>query len=64
MSRLRLCIIASLAVGLGAASRNWLAAPEFHYSPVPRERHGKSGVAQAKRKARKHRRGSKHARRY
>ncbi|OTI16628.1 hypothetical protein CAY95_33370 [Pseudomonas aeruginosa] len=44
------------SITLGATSRNWLARPEFHYSPLPRERHGKSGVARAKRKARKYKR--------
>ncbi len=55
-------LITSLAFGLAsamsvaAASANWLAAPELHYSPVPRERHGKAGVAKARRAARKHKR--------
>ncbi|MCO2527733.1 hypothetical protein FA331_09065 [Pseudomonas aeruginosa] len=37
-------------------SRDFLPAPELYCSPVPRERRGKSGVARAKRKARKYRR--------
>lgn len=41
---------------LFAGSRDFLPAPELYCSPVPRERHGKSGVARAKRKARKYRR--------
>ncbi len=59
MKRLLMSCLAVGLVGsitLGATSRNWLARPEFHYSPLPRERHGKSGVARAKRKARKYRR--------
>lgn len=42
-------------VRLFAGSRDFLPAPELYCSPVPRERHGKSGVARAKRKARKYR---------
>ncbi|ASA29544.1 hypothetical protein RZC90_006459 [Pseudomonas aeruginosa] len=41
---------------LFAGSRDFLPAPELYCSPVPRERHGKSGVARAKRKAHKYKR--------
>ncbi|WP_275629824.1 hypothetical protein [Pseudomonas sp. 273] len=45
---------------LFAASRDFLPAPELYCSPVPRERHGKSGVAKAKRKARQFKRRRAH----
>ncbi|WP_435609891.1 hypothetical protein [Pseudomonas knackmussii] len=43
-----------------AASANFLTAKELYYSPVPRERHGKSGVIKAKRKARQYKRRRAH----
>lgn len=47
-----------------AATRNWLAQPELYCSPVPRQRHGKTGIAQTKREARKYKsRRAQHAKR-
>lgn len=48
---------------LVAATRNWLAQPELYCSPIPRPRHGKTGVLKAKRAARKYKRRLAHARR-
>lgn len=59
MKRLYLgCLMAHAfsSMALVAASANFLTAKELYCSPVPRERHGKSGVAHAKRRARKYRR--------
>lgn len=50
----------SSAVSIAAASANFLTAKELYCSPVPRERHGKSGVAKAKRKARQYKRRRAH----
>lgn len=48
------------SMAMVAASANFLTAKELYYSPVPRERHGKSGVAKAKRKARQYKRRRAH----
>ncbi|MDF3932951.1 hypothetical protein [Pseudomonas citronellolis] len=48
------------SVAMVAASANFLTAKELYYSPVPRERHGKSGVAKGKRKARQYKRRRAH----
>ena len=45
---------------LFAGSRDFLPATELYCSPVPRERHGKTGVAKAKRKARQYKRRRAH----
>ncbi|WP_037011835.1 hypothetical protein [Pseudomonas nitroreducens] len=59
MKRLYLgCLMAHAfsSMALVAASANFLTAKELYCSPVPRDRHGKSGVAKAKRKARQYKR--------
>lgn len=48
------------SVAMVAASANFLTAKELYCSPVPRERHGKSGVIKAKRKARQYKRRRAH----
>jgi len=62
--RLLLTALAQAHVGSSmamiAASANFLTAKELYCSPVPRERHGKSGVAKAKRKARQFKRRRAH----
>ncbi|CDF82132.1 hypothetical secreted protein [Pseudomonas knackmussii B13] len=63
MTRLYLgCLMAQAltSVAMVAASANFLTAKELYCSPVPRERHGKSGVAKAKRKARQYKRRRAH----
>ncbi|ARU87104.1 hypothetical protein B9K09_03505 [Pseudomonas sp. M30-35] len=59
MIRLRLSCLAlglASALSVSAATRNWLAQPELYCSPIPRPRHGKTGVLKAKRAARKYKR--------
>lgn len=63
-------LLTGLALGLAAsinvaaATRNWLAQPELYCSPVPRQRHGKTGDARTKREARKYKsRRAQHAKR-
>lgn len=59
-------LITGLALSLAAsmnvvaATRNWLAQPELYCSPIPRPRHGKTGVLKAKRAARKYKRSRSH----
>lgn len=63
MKRLYLgCLMAQAfsSLALVAASANFLTAKELYCSPVPRERHGKSGVAKAKRKSRQYKRRRAH----
>jgi hypothetical protein len=48
------------SMAMVAASANFLTAKELYCSPVPRDRHGKSGVARAKRKARQYKRRRAH----
>ncbi|MDT4848970.1 hypothetical protein FQZ97_830780 [compost metagenome] len=48
------------SIAMVAASSNFLTAKELYCSPVPRERHGKSGTARIKRKARKYKRRRAH----
>lgn len=67
MKRVLLTCIAALgmasAMSIAVASHNFFTAAELYCSPVPRPRHGKTGIARIKRAARKYKARRKHAQR-